>query len=95
MVGLDTAHVRRLFAHQNVHQLRQRQLELRRRLQMTIITTDQLNTPPPPQPFYGPFSGTTRVSQCQQRTSGLYGAGKINRGRHTDHLSGWAPLHPD
>ena len=30
--------------------------------------------PPPPQPFYGPFSGTTRVSRCQKRTSGLYGA---------------------
>ena len=29
---------------------------------------------PPPQPFYGPFSGTTRVSRCQKRTSGLYGA---------------------
>ena len=27
-----------------------------------------------PQPFYGPFSGTTRVSRCQKRTSGLYGA---------------------
>jgi len=27
-----------------------------------------------PQPFYGPFSGTTWVSQCQKRTSGLYGA---------------------
>jgi len=27
-----------------------------------------------PQPFYGPLSGTTRVSQCQNRTSGLYGA---------------------
>jgi len=26
------------------------------------------------QPFYGPFSGTTRVSWCQKRTSGLYGA---------------------
>jgi len=26
------------------------------------------------QPFYGPFSGTTRVSRCQKRTSGLYGA---------------------
>jgi len=24
------------------------------------------------QPFYGPFSGTTRVSRCQKRTSGLY-----------------------
>jgi len=27
-----------------------------------------------PQPFYGPSSGTTRVSQCQKRTSGHYGA---------------------
>jgi len=27
-----------------------------------------------PQPFYGPISGTTRVSRCQKRTSGLYGA---------------------
>ena len=26
------------------------------------------------QPFYGPFSGTIRVSRCQKRTSGLYGA---------------------
>jgi len=41
-----------------------------------------------PQPFYGPFSGTTRVSRCQKRTSGLYGAREINRGRHTDHPAG-------
>jgi len=27
-----------------------------------------------PQPFYDPFSTTTQVSQCQKRTSGLYGA---------------------
>jgi len=27
-----------------------------------------------PQPFYGPFSGTTRVSRCQKRTAGLYSA---------------------
>jgi len=26
------------------------------------------------QPFYGPLSGTTRVSRCQKRTIGLYGA---------------------
>jgi len=26
------------------------------------------------QPFYGPFSGTTRVSRHQKRTSGPYGA---------------------
>jgi len=25
-----------------------------------------------PQPFYSPFSGTTQVSRCQMRTSGLY-----------------------
>jgi len=30
--------------------------------------------PPSPQPFYDPFSGTIEVSQCQKRTSGLYGA---------------------
>jgi len=27
-----------------------------------------------PQAFYGPFSGTNRVSWCHNRTSGLYGA---------------------
>jgi len=27
-----------------------------------------------PQPFYGPFSRTTRVSRCEKRTSGLHGA---------------------
>jgi len=26
------------------------------------------------QPFYGPLSGTIRVSRCQKRNSGLYGA---------------------
>jgi len=26
------------------------------------------------EPFYGPFSRTTRVSRCQKSTSGLYGA---------------------
>jgi len=31
---------------------------------------------PPPQLFYGPFSGTTRASRCQKRTSGLYDARK-------------------
>ena len=29
--------------------------------------------PPQPQPFYRPFSGTTRVSRCQKRASGLNG----------------------
>jgi len=29
------------------------------------------NSKPPPQPFYGPYSGTTQMSQCQKRTSGL------------------------
>jgi len=34
----------------------------------------QSTTTTPPQPFYGPFSGTIWVSWCQKRTSGLYGA---------------------
>jgi len=41
------------------------------------------------QPFYGPFSRTTRVSRCQKKSSsGLYGAMENNRGRHTDHPAG-------
>jgi len=40
------------------------------------------------QPFYGPFSGTTRASRCQQKSSyGLYGTREDNRARHTDHLA--------
>jgi len=35
-----------------------------------------------------PVFWTTWVSRCQKRTSGLYGARKDNRGRHTDHLGG-------
>jgi len=35
-----------------------------------------------------PFSGITRVSRCQKRTSGLYGARKTNRGRYTNHPAG-------
>ena len=34
------------------------------------ITTHQTT----PHPFYGPFSGTTHVSRCQKKTSGLHGA---------------------
>jgi len=41
------------------------------------------------QSFYGPFSGTTRVSWCQKKSSsGLYGAREDNSGRHTDHPAG-------
>ena len=47
-----------------------------------------------PQPFYGPFSGTTWVSQCQKRTSGLYGA-REDWQRQTHRPSSWAPLHTD
>jgi len=36
---------------------------------------------------YGPFSGTTQVSQCQKRTSGLYGA-RGHRQRQTHWPSG-------
>ena len=49
-------------------------------------------TTPQPQPFYGPISGTTRVGQCQKRTSGLYGA----KGRLTeaDTLTIWVGATP-
>ena len=53
-----------------------------------------LTTTTTPQPFYGPFSGTTRVNRCQKRTSGLYGTrGDLQRQTHSP--SGWAPLHLD
>ena len=51
-------------------------------------TPNKHQPPPPPHPFYGTFSGTTRVSRCQKRTSGLMEQGKINRGRQTDHPAG-------
>jgi len=43
-----------------------------------------------PQPFYGPFPGTTQVSRCQKRRELLdfMVQVKINRGRHTDHPAG-------
>jgi len=37
---------------------------------MQSVSDDVSSTP---QLFYGPFSRTTPVSQCQKRTSGLYG----------------------
>ena len=38
------------------------------------------------QPFYSPFSETTQLSQCQNKSSsGLCAAREDNRGRHTDH----------
>ena len=43
-----------------------------------------------PQPFYGPFFGTTRVSRCQKRTSRLYGT-REDQQRQTHRPSGWAP----
>ena len=46
------------------------------------------------QSFYGHFSGTTRVSWCQKKSSGLYGAREDNRGRHTDHLDGCHSIRP-
>ena len=39
-----------------------------------VLPSQSLVIPQPPQPFYSPFSGTTRVSRCQTRTSGLYSA---------------------
>jgi len=41
-----------------------------------------------------PFSGTTRVSRCQRRTSGFYGA-REDQQRQTRWPSDWAQLHPD
>jgi len=41
---------------------------------MLICGDDIPTTNTTPQPFYGPFSGTTRVRWWQKRTSGLYGA---------------------
>jgi len=34
-------------------------------VQRVAFCRSQWLQPPPPQPFYSPFSGTTRVSQCQ------------------------------
>jgi len=44
--------------------------------------------PPHHNHFYGPFSGTTRVSRCQKRTSDVMVQGKSDRGRHTNHPAG-------
>jgi len=38
--------------------------------------------------FYGPFSGTTRVSRSRKKSSGLYGAREDIIGRHTDNPAG-------
>jgi len=51
-------------------------------------TGHKASTTPPPQPFYSPFSETTRVNRCQTRTSGLYGA-RGGLQRQTHRLSGW------
>ena len=48
------------------------------------------NHHPPPQPFYSPFSGNTRVSWCQKKKLFLnfMVLGRITRGRHTDNPGG-------
>ena len=43
-----------------------------RNYQMSCLTPSMLHAHT--QLFYGPFSRVTRVSRCQKRTSGLYGA---------------------
>jgi len=43
-------------------------------LQFMTAATVNKHTHTHTQPFYCPFSGTTRVSRCQKRASGLYGA---------------------
>jgi len=40
------------------------------------------------QPFYGPFSGTTRWADARRELLDFMVQAKINRGRHTDHLAG-------
>ena len=45
-------------------------------------------SPPPPQPFYGPFPGPPRWASARRELLGFMVQGKINRGRHTDHLAG-------
>jgi len=37
------------------------------------------HTPHTSQPLYGPFSGTTRVSRCQKRTSTLWCKGRLTQ----------------
>jgi len=39
-----------------------------------FATKALIDTTTTSQLLYGPFSGITQVSQCQKRTSGLYGA---------------------
>ena len=48
------------------------------------------------QPFYGPFSGTTRVSRCQKKSSSeLYRAREDIRGRQTDNPAGRHSIQTD
>jgi len=55
-----------------------------------------LKIPPPlPQPFYGPFSGTTRVTGARRELLDFMVQGKINRGRHTDHPTGRHSIQTD
>ena len=85
------------------HRLRKRQSPTREHYSLTLSSLSLLckrhcshytGSPMPntttttPQLFYGPFSRTTQVSWCQKKTSGLYGAREIYRGRHTDHPAG-------
>jgi len=44
--------------------------------------------PPPPQPFYGPFLGPPGWAGARRELLDFMVQGKINRGRHTDHLAG-------
>jgi len=44
---------------------------------VVLAFTSLVIKPPPPQPFYGPFSRTTQVSRCQKRTSGLWCKGRL------------------
>ena len=62
-----------------------------RKVMPMLAWTIEMTTP---QWFYGTFFGTIRMSQCQKKTSGLYGARQDNK-KQTCRQSRWAPLHPD
>jgi len=48
----------------------------------------KMQVPIPPQPFYGPFSGTTGWAGARRELLDFMVQGKIDRRRHTDHPAG-------
>jgi len=74
-----------MFAHRNINCLKAHQLvqPVQIKVGLAILYLCDKLTTTTSQPFYGPFSGTTPMSQCQKRTSGLYSAsGDLQRQTH-------------